>query len=77
VVLGGEHNCVVTLTGVIYDNSFAFYRFDYLCFQVVEGFRRIFFTGVLAVIKQGDASQAVVGVVAAIIFIRLYSVFGM
>ena len=44
--------------------------------QVVERVRRILLTGVLGVVAQGTSAQVVVGMIMAMVFIRLYSVFG-
>jgi hypothetical protein len=44
--------------------------------QIVENIRRILLTGVLGVVTHGTAVQVVVGIVIAMVYIRLYSVFG-
>jgi hypothetical protein len=43
----------------------------------VETVRRIVLTGILGVIAPGTAVQVVVGMMMTLVFIRLYSIYGM
>lgn len=48
----------------------------YWYWEVIETFRRIVFTGVLAVMRQGSGLQIVIGFVVSVLFIKLYGHFG-
>lgn len=52
------------------------YEPRYWYWEIVETFRRILLTGVLVLVAQGSALQIVVGLLIAMVYIKLYSYFG-
>ena len=54
---------------------FAAYEGKYWYWEVVESYRKVFLTGVLVVVQQESTTQVVVGILVALLFIKLYNLY--